>query len=227
MRKVAQNQESMTLKRPKAVIFDMDGLMLDTEIIYRGVWGRAGKTVGIEITDEFYLGSIGKRREDNQRRLVEVFGPEFDGDTFWRLRDEYWIEESQKGIPHKPGLLELLNYLQQSEINIGLSTSNNRPHALRSLTLADIAPYFAHITSGDDVDNGKPAPDVFLATAEKLGVSPSDCWVLEDSEAGIAGAYAAGMTPIMIPDMKPPTADVKMQAASILPSLHHVLEMLV
>lgn len=210
----------------EAVIFDMDGLMLDTERVAQDAWRQVGTEWGYDLPDEVYLQVIGRTAEDTARHFKATFGADF---PFWEMyerKQQYLYAAVEAGIPTKPGLFELLTEIERLGLRKAVATSTARPIALKKLEKATLLPYFEAMVCGDEIVNGKPAPDIFLAAAGQLQFDPARCMVLEDSEAGVRGAHAAGMTPVMVPDLKPPTAELAALAAAVLPNLHAVVPLL-
>ena len=143
---------------------------------------------------------------DSDRILVEIFGSDFPVDAVRKKRRIYtdgWIDEGKLAV--KSGLLELLGFLDEISMPKAVATSTEYERAIHKLSLTNLLDHFPIVIAGDQVQNGKPAPDIFLAAAARLDILPENCLVLEDSDAGIQAAYDAGMTPVMIPDMKPPS----------------------
>ncbi len=132
----------------------------------------------------------------------------------------------QNGIPVKPGVWELLDRLDSHSIATAVATSTSHHGATERLTATKLIDRFQVIITGDQIERGKPAPDIFLAAAEALNLAAQNCVVLEDSEAGIQAAHAAGMLPIMVPDMKQPSPAIRKVAYQVIPSLHEVIEIL-
>ena len=190
----------------KAIIFDMDGLMIDTERLALKAWRLAGADFGFPISDDIFISMVGRNRRDSDCTLVEIFGSDF---PIGAVRDRYrayldgWIDEDKLSV--KSGLLELLSFLDKISMPKAVATSTEYERAVHKLSLTNLLEHFSIVIAGDQVQRGKPAPDIFLAAAAQLGVLPEGCLVLEDSDAGIQAAYEAGMTPVMIPDMKPPS----------------------
>ncbi len=207
----------------EAIIFDMDGLMLDTERVARSAWQRAMADWGCTISDDIYLQIVGRDAQDTVAILQGVYGADFPVRAV-RQRKQQYLEEhiARHGVPMKPGLMELLDLADALPLRKAVASSTERALVTRKLTLAGLADRFDAVICGDEVENGKPAPDIFLAAASRLGVPPERCLALEDSEPGIRAACAAGMTPIMVPDLKPPADEVAALAYTVLPSLHHV-----
>ena len=190
----------------KAIIFDMDGLMIDTERLALKAWQLAGADFGFPISDDIFITMVGRNRWDSDRTLVEVFGSDFPVDAVrkrYRTYVDGWIDEGKLAV--KSGLLELLGFLDEISIPKAVATSTEYERAIHKLSLVNLLDHVPVVIAGDQVQKGKPAPDIFLAAAAQLGILPENCLVLEDSDAGIQAAHEAGMTPVMIPDIKPPS----------------------
>ncbi len=206
-----------------AVIFDMDGLMFDTERLCTWATEQTGKEMGREGLSGFAKEVIGLREAECKRKYFMQFGEEFPFEQFSRRRQEIidrYIRE--KGVPVKPGLFELLNFLKRGGFPMAVATSTSRRHALAYLERTGAAPYFDQMMFGDMLENGKPAPDIYLKAASLLEVAPEDCMALEDSPRGIQSAHAAGMTTVMIPDLLPPDQDDRKRYDYCVPSLFEV-----
>ncbi len=209
----------------KAVIFDMDGLMLDTETISQLAWQTAGRELSVDIPTSLSLQMIGLASKDIKALFRSRMGDEFPVESFINNANiHYHRLLREKPIPVKTGLIDLLDYLENQGIPKGVATSTSRDLAELKLESADLSGRFDCIVTGDEVDNGKPAPDIFLRTAQMLGVNPDECLVLEDSAMGIRGASAAGMKVIMIPDLIQPSYELRSLAYGVFDSLKEVLE---
>ena len=203
----------MRMKRDsiQAVIFDMDGLMLDSQRIATEAWKRAVAAFGYCLKDEINLSLIGRTIPDTNYILREAFGFDFPVNEVRRLATKEFADLTRdSGIPVKRGLHELLDLLEQKHLKIAVATSTPQSDCLYHLQRSDLIHRFKVIVCGDEVPRGKPAPDLFLRASELLDVVPEHCMVLEDSYAGVRAAHNAGMIPIMVPDLK--EADDEMRA---------------
>ena len=204
----------------EAVIFDMDGLMVDTERLAKRFWFMALEEFGASLTDDEYLGIVGRNVNDSSKVLKGVLGADFPVDKCRaRMRELYYADIAENGLPVKPGLLELVDFLKAQSIEYAVATSTARDITTRKLELTDLAPHFKTIVAGDEVTNGKPDPEIFLKAAGLLAAAPEKTVVLEDSYSGIRAAHAAGMTPIMVPDLAPPTDEMRSLAYAVVPTL--------
>jgi HAD superfamily hydrolase (TIGR01509 family) len=206
---------------PRAVIFDMDGLLLDSEPLYRMTWQTAAADLGCPIDDEFYKRFVGRGNDEAEHLLRERF-PELPLDEFRkRWRRDWDARLAASPLARKAGAMELLDLLETRRIPKALATSSPRVLALRCL--GDLASRFAALAFGDEVSHSKPAPDLFLLASQRLGFAPADCLVLEDSEAGVRAARAAGMAVIMVPDLVPPSPEIASMATRVCETLHEVV----
>ena len=209
---------------PQALIFDMDGLMLNSEPLYQQAWQAAAQDLGFTLEAELYLSLVGRSSEEADRLFGQMYGDQFPVQAFNDRWEEQWRSlVQQQGIPLQPGLLPLLDWVEQQGLPKAIGTSSNAAEAELCLGLADIRDRFAAIVTADQVTVGKPAPDIFLAAAAQLGMRPAQCLVLEDSNAGVQAAAAAGIPVVMVPDLQSPTAASQAIAQQIFASLHEVL----
>jgi HAD superfamily hydrolase (TIGR01509 family) len=213
-------------RRPSAVVFDMDGLLFDTEALWQEALLSAAAEAGHAIPDEVYSQSIGVRRSQCRGLFLAHFGEDFRFDDFhanWR-RHFWLVAEAKRAL--KPGAAELLDLLDQRRLPRAIATSSSRTTVERHLAAHGLMDRFDQIVCRGDYDNGKPAPDPFLAAAERLGVEPRLCLALEDSHIGVRSAAAAGMMTVMVPDLLAPTGEIRALCALVAPDLHHVRDLL-
>jgi len=213
--------------RIRAVILDIDGLMIDSERISQRSWSEVMHRAGYELTEEVYLQMIGRTEKDVKQILANVYGEVFPFERMYHQREETFLHilESE-GIPVKPGLFELLDWVESKKLKMAVATSTYCKLAERKLLAAGIRERFQVIVAGDEVAHGKPAPDLFLSAARRIGVDAPECVVLEDSQAGIQAAYAAGMKAILVPDMQPVDEQVARLAYRVVPSLREAIPVL-
>jgi HAD superfamily hydrolase (TIGR01509 family) len=187
-----------------AVVLDMDGLMLDTEPVYKKSWQQASTELGYDLDDGLYATLVGRPTGDCERELLQRFGGEFPLDAF-RLRwPELWRAGAEAtGIQKKPGLLEFLNLVEHHGLPMAVATSSEAVYTEFSLRQAGLEGRFDAVVTGDQVARGKPNPDIYIEAARRLRIEPSRCVALEDSEAGIVAASSAGMVSLLIPERQP------------------------
>jgi HAD superfamily hydrolase (TIGR01509 family) len=211
-------------KSYSAVIFDLDGLILDTERPSFAAWGRALSDHGYSLSEDIYLQILGHTVPDAEQIFHDHFGQDLPFHEIVDKKQMYldsYMETS--GIAIKPGLLEVLDLLEKLSKRTALASSTDIKLVQQRLAHAGIQDRFKTVVTGNEVQNSKPAPDIFLLAARKIGVTPDLCIVLEDSEAGIQAAHSAGMIPIMVPDMAKPSEKAISLAWKICPSLNEVL----
>ena len=205
----------------QAVVFDMDGLMIDTEIIYHHAWQQAAADLGYTIDDEILRGLIGVRTDECEAVICDHLGADFPLPVFRTRWMERWEElAAASGIQRKPGITELIALVEALGLPKAVATSSTLAEAERSLRLSDLARHFDIVVTGDQVAHGKPAPDIFAEAARRLGIPAQACVAFEDSNAGALAAHRAGMRVFVVPDLVPPNATTRTVAAGILTSLH-------
>jgi beta-phosphoglucomutase len=203
-----------------AVVFDMDGLMIDTERVYRAAWQQACAELGFVLDDASYALMIGRPTGDCEGEIVRLFGPEFPVAQFHERWPALWrLLVPPEGIARKHGLDTLLAFARQQRLATAVATSTYADDAEFCLRSAGLAGRFDTIVTGDQVAQGKPAPDIYLEAARRLGVHPAECVALEDSDAGVLAASAAGMIPICVPDLTKPSDVTTRTAACVVGSL--------
>jgi HAD superfamily hydrolase (TIGR01509 family) len=208
------------MTRIAAVILDMDGLMLDTESIYKRAWQSAAAECGYDLDDDYYLTLLGQPNPACEAALLRRFGKEFPIDDFRVRWSRLWQAHVETaGIPMKPGLTELLSFLQERQLPVAVATSSDQDYASLSLRAAQLGAWFNNVITGDQVVNGKPAPDIYIEAARRLGVAAASCVAIEDSDAGVLAASAAGMITVMVPDLKAPSPQARKAAFCVVASL--------
>ena len=208
---------------PQAVIFDMDGLMLDTEPLAARAWDEAAAAVGATFDPAMARRMIGHNFHDCGAMLRAESSAGYPVDAIlsrWHAAYDAIVERD--GLAMKPGVLELIDWLDARGIVRAVATSTRRDRAQAKLTRTALLPRFTTLVGGDEIARGKPAPDIFLLAAERLGAPPSSCLVLEDSAPGVRAALAAGMSAIMVPDQHAPPDDILASGTLVLPTLEHV-----
>lgn len=208
----------------KAVIFDMDGLILDSERMAIRMWVEAGVQGGYPITEKMARGAIGMDVKDTETLFVSMLGPEFPFRRMNRLRRDLTEETmDREGVPIKAGAREIITNIHKRSLPLAVASATETAIVSTYLKKAGLKKYFTYVVGGDQVKTGKPDPAVYLLTADKLGVAPAACLVFEDSEKGLGAAHAAGMKPILIPDILPPTEEMLKKCFERFSSLQEVI----
>lgn len=209
---------------PKAVIFDMDGLMLDTEPLAARAWHDAAAATGVAFDHDLTLRLTGHNFIDCSAMIRVHYPADYPVDAvLGRWHAAYDAIIARDGLTLKPGVFDLLDWLEARSIPCAVATSTRRDRAHSKLALTALLPRFRAIVGGDEIPRGKPAPDIYLEAARRIAAIPRQCVVLEDSEPGVRGALAAGMTPIMIPDILPPSPALRALAPLIERTLQDVI----
>lgn len=215
-------------ERPiRGILFDMDGLVLDSEILYTRFWREAAHSLGYPMTVEQSLGmrSLGKDR--GQPYLESLFGSGIDYTTLRNKRIEFMDAYVEiHGISPKPGIFELLDYMEAHGIAAAITSSSPMDAIRKHLAAVNLLHRFQKLCSGHDIPNTKPAPDIYLLGAKELGLDPAECLALEDSPTGILSAYRAGCLPVMIPDLDQPGEDTQQLLYAKADSLADVITLL-
>ena len=219
----------MGLRDTRLVIFDMDGLLLDTERLIVDHWDRLAVREGLdrEKIRRLCLESIGINLPAVRKLAAELLGPDFPFDAY---RAEMWksIAEELDGraMSVKKGAFELLEYLKRTGMPAVVASSSPKATVVRELYEAGLLPYFEEVFGGEDAPRSKPAPDLFLNAAKAMGADPASCLVLEDSHNGIRAAHAAGMMSVMVPDLQPANEEMRGLYTAQAEDLGEVSEML-
>ncbi|WP_135210952.1 HAD family hydrolase [Vitreimonas flagellata] len=200
----------MSLPRtPKAVVFDLDGTLIDSEALVRESHFHAAKTLGYEMSDAQFLGLVGMHREANDLQLKSYYGDDFPLELFIETTRAFVGDRS---APLKAGAIELMDTLDDLGLTYGLATSSRRPWVERHFHTHKLAHRFRAVVTRQDVVNGKPDPEPYLKASKLLGFAPMDVLAIEDSHAGVRAAHAAGCITVMIPDLLQPDEEMRTKA---------------
>lgn len=211
----------------KAVIFDMDGLLLDTEIVSHRIYAELLAGFGQPFTTaEYAMHYSGKSEIKNVTTLIETYHLPWTLEQGLKQVLDVEVRLLAEGVALKTGAKELLSYLKEHGYRIAIASSSTTERAHALLAQHDILGYFEQEVFAEEIPRGKPNPDIFLRACEKLGELPENCLVLEDSEAGITAAHAAGIPVICIPDMKRPAQEYVDKTSAMLPDLSKVIDYL-
>lgn len=194
----------------KAVVFDLDGLMIDSERLVQKTWNIAGDAMGYGKLGEHIYHTLGFSVQKRKAYFQNVYGEDFPFDEFRAKTREAWNEAiSKQHVPAKKGLYHLLDVLKKHHMKIGVATSSSKEYALGELKDKQIDTYFDAFVFGDMVKEAKPSPEIYLRSCELLQVKPSQALALEDSKHGVRAAYDAGMMSIFVPDLVKDSSDIE------------------
>lgn len=210
----------MSKKRIDALVFDMDGVLFDTETVSGRAWRRTAAEMNMQDSEAAVKGCTGMNHEGTRLFFLDKYGENFPFDDFMARSSAIFraiIEE--EGLNLMPGVLQALDYLKERNVPIALASSTSKGAVLHHLEYAHITSYFSAIITGDMVERGKPDPMIYQRAAEALGKESAYCMAIEDSPNGMRSAHAAGMLAVMIPDQIEPTAEIEQLAFDIQPSL--------
>lgn len=211
----------------KAVVFDMDGVLFDTEIVCMKAWMAVAGKNGMPDMEKVFPKCIGLNSNDSRQIVMKAYGEDFD---YPRFRQEAldWFQAYMKenGLPIKPGVPEILRWLKDAGYTVGLASSTRSSSVFSHLEQSGFRDYFQTVVTGDMVEHSKPRPDIYLLACRELGVEPEQAYAIEDSPNGIRSAHAAGMRPIMVPDMIAPDEEMRKLSFLIRKDLFEVLEYL-
>lgn len=207
----------------KAVVFDMDGVIFDSERLVLECWLELAKRHGIPEMEQTFYKCIGTNRAQTKEIFEECYGTQFDYEKFREEASVMYHSRYDGGrLPMKPYVAELLEYLKEQGIPVCVASSTRYAVVEQEIRDAGILPYFQSLTCGDMVKRSKPDPEIFLKACESLSVAPEEAIAIEDSFNGIRAAYRAGMFPVMVPDMVAPDEEMKMLAGKIFKDLSDV-----
>ena len=210
-----------------AVIFDMDGVIFDSERVFLECCIEAGEHFKLDRVEEVCRLCIGTTSKMTAQILMDEYGPDFPLDEYRKETNElFWKRYDEAGqLPVKTGVRELLELFKKQGRPLAIASSTRSEVVKRQLNDAGLLDFFDQVIGGEQVTRSKPEPDIFFSAAEALGVAPEKCLVIEDSHNGIRAAHTAGMIPIMVPDLLPVTDEMREKAWKILPSLVDVAEL--
>ena len=209
-----------------AYIFDLDGVIFDSEKALYHEWKLIADKYGFELFEEPYRRCIGVNADRCKQIFLSCYGEDFPYDAYSDERRRNFRAKYGHGrLPLKPGVTELLEQLKKKGYLTAIASSTRTQTVREEISDAGLISYFHEIIGGDMAERSKPAPDIFLRAAEKLAVLPENCCVIEDSYNGILAAWAAGMFPVMVPDMLPPNDEMREKAGMILGSLAELTEL--
>lgn len=209
----------------KAIVFDMDGVLFDTERICRDSWVAVAEKWGFSDMDVIFPKCIGLNANDSKAVVLDAYGEDFAYQEFRsQASTVFWELIEKNGMPLMPGVRELLQWLKEDGWVIGLASSTKRSSIEDCLKRAKLQGYFQEIVSGDMVEHSKPQPDIYLMACERLGVSPRETYAIEDSPNGIRAAHRAGMHSLMVPDMITPDEEMQILSEKIFDNLFDVLK---
>ena len=200
---------------PQAVIFDMDGTLVDTERVSQTAWRRAAADLGIDVPDSIWNAYVGCSLPNARAIMNEHLGDP-------ALTDRLFFEIREQSLEPCDGAIEALRSLVEAGVTVALATSTIREHALPLMERFDMAPLFSSMTFGDQIEHAKPAPDIYLEAARRLGLNPATCAAVEDSINGALAACTAGMATYLVPEWATPTPELVDRCAGVLGSLREL-----
>lgn len=210
-----------------AVVFDMDGVIFDSERAVMQCWKELAEKYQIPDIEQAVLSCTGTTMKRTREIMLETYGADFPYDTYAKESSAIYHSRYDGGrLPMKPGVVELLTFLKEEGKKIALASSTRRQTVTNQLRDAGILDFFDQVICGDMVERSKPAPDIFLKACETLGVNPEHAYAIEDSYNGIRAAHAGKLHPIMVPDLLLETAEMQEKAEVVLPSLFEVISYL-
>lgn len=204
-------------------IFDMDGLLFDTERIFQETWQELADIYKVELAEGFAR-AISGTNGAHMCRVIETYYHVPDGTKIMETCLKNVKKKLEVYVPVKEGVSEILGYFRDHKIKMAVASSSSREQIQANLRNAGIEGYFDEIVSGEEIQHGKPEPDIFLCAAEKIGCRPEECFVFEDSENGIKAGYAAGCVTVMIPDLIAPSSEIMPYCSQIYENLLNALQ---
>lgn len=209
-----------------AAIFDMDGLMFDTQRLYDQMWEPACAEQGLPVIQGMVEDTRGTNGENMWAAIRKYYGEKVNPPKLWADNKKHTFAALEKHVPKRPGLDELLAWLAAHDVPMAVASSTEREHVLRNLEVAGVRDYFKVVIAGDMVTRSKPDPETFLVAARELGVEPARSLVLEDAYNGVRAGHAGGFITVMVPDVAAPNNEMHELANHICNSLLDVRDLL-
>ena len=214
-------------KQVQAVIFDMDGVIFDSERLVIECWEEVAAKHNIPDIVEICMRVQGNNREETGKRFREKYGKDFPYETYKKEVTALFLDRYGEGrLPMKPGVVEILKELRRNNIPLALASSTRSDIVKLEMAEANLLPYFDAVLGGDMVPHSKPEPDIFLKAAELIESDPSECLVIEDSHNGVRAAYRAGLRSIMVPDLLAVTDEMKEKATYVVKNLNEAISII-
>lgn len=207
----------------KGAIFDMDGVLFDTERLYQETWKEIAEECSVRLGDDFLM-AISGTNGTHMKKVIEKYYQVSDGSDIMEECMERMKRKLEIHVPVKKGVSEILEYFHSFGIRLAVASSSSAEQIEANLSKSGIRDYFSEIVSGAEVTYGKPAPDIFLLAAKKIGCRPEECMVFEDSENGVKAGHRAGCFTVMIPDLIEPDAGIKALCSKVYPDFLRVRE---
>lgn len=215
------------MKEIKAIIFDMDGVIFDTERVYLDIWSKVFEKYGYKITKEIYISVMGRGRKKVKEIFLKNFGEDMPIEEMYLEKDAMLFKVIENNeVPMKLGAYDLLKYLKENNYKIALATSAKRDRVKKQIEGAEIKSFFDTVVCGDDIVNSKPNPEIFIRAACNLEVEKENCIVIEDSPAGIEAAYNANIIGFHVEDLKKADENIEKYCYKSFKNLKEVREFL-
>ncbi|WP_273523331.1 HAD family hydrolase [Mailhella massiliensis] len=202
-----------------SIVFDMDGVLIDSERLVLRSWECVGRDLGLTGLHELFFRCIGTTHASTKVVFAEAFGEGVNYEDFRDRTRVYYMQFTKDGIPLKPGVMELLSWLREKGWKTGLASSSREANVRRNMEITGMGPYFDTLVCGDMLTASKPAPDIYLRACAELCADPQQSYAVEDSRNGILSASAAGMKALLVPDMVPPDDIMRKNAFAVFPDL--------